>query len=699
MKSTHIRPTALLLALLMVLSLTGCGTPATESPETEYTPDYTVLEGKTDLMATALETAGYSKFGEFSIRSRGAGTFADYSQLHSDPLSTADYALGLRKLSEQIRSDTTGLEAFASKVTELYGFRTAFDPPHTGQGSFEEAMAALFRASGENEDPGEALKLGRQLTKAAKAALTDYLWAAAAALEQNRQACAGVSQKEWEALAEFRMTAPAARDVSGIRTAYRAWKKVDETALLASGQQLIAASARLVRELSGLRKLTRSGAAVTVETPAGLIILGSVGDDTYENTAAFLHIDPGGSDIYKGTVAAGSSAGSPISVLIDLGGNDTYHAGEGCGATQGCGILGTGLLFDMAGDDRYEGNQLSQGAAHVGTGLLFDACGNDSYTATTSCQGSATYGFALNIDTDGDDRYYARGYAQAYAGNRGMAFLVNRNGADEYIADPAVDGWKELAYDQFPKVAGNWSQGCGAGNRSFDPEGRNGLSGGVAALIDLGGQPDRYTGGIWVMGVGYWSGVGLLLDSGGPDIYDSKYYCQGSVAHCGAGILVDMGSDDDIHAMIRENGVDAGQGAALGFVWDYGTALFVNEAGNDTYAAQAISCGVSWAAYDSAGPEKQKYSYAIFLDSGGKDNYSQLREPAYGYGRGGFFLDTDGTDSYSQTGRRNGRILFDDSTKGGVFLDHRQTDDTPAGAAFFWEEAKIKYGYWKETLE
>lgn len=159
------------------------------------------------------------------------------------------------------------------------------------------------------------------------------------------------------------------------------------------------------------------------------------------------------------------------------------------------------------------------------------------------------------------------------------------------------------------------------------------------------------------------------------------------------------GSDDDIHAMIRENGVDAGQGAALGFVWDYGTALFVNEAGNDTYAAQAISCGVSWAAYDPVGPERQKHSYAIFLDGSGRDTYPPLREPAYGYGRGGFFLDTDGTDSYSQTGRRNGRTLFDDNTKGGVFLDHRQEADEPAGAAFFWEEAKIKHGYWKETLE
>jgi hypothetical protein len=118
------------------------------------------------------------------------------------------------------------------------------------------------------------------------------------------------------------------------------------------------------------------------------------------------------------------------------------------------------------------------------------------------------------------------------------------------------------------------------------------------------------------MGVGYWSGVGLLLDSGGADTYYSQYYCQGSVAHCGAGLMLDMGDGNDIHSMLRKNGVDGGQGAALGFVWDHGTALFVNENGNDTYAARTTSCGVSWAAYDAIGPEKQNGSYAIFLDGG-----------------------------------------------------------------------------------
>ena len=695
----RMRIMSLVLALLTILSLVGCAGAAVPT-ETEYIPDYTLLDGKTDLMALTLEQAGYRRFGPFTPMRRGAGTFQDYSLLHTQPLDAADYALGLRKFSEQIEPDTTGLSEFAAGVTEHYGFRTVFPAPATGQGTFEEAMAALFRAAGQGEVSADALALGKKLTKAAKTALTDYLWAAAAAFEQNRQACPGTFPAEWEALAAFCMTAPATEDISGIRTAYIAWKKVDEAALLASGQQLIAATAKLARELSSLQKLTRSGAAVTAETPAGRIIIGSAGDDRYRDTKAFLHIEPGGNDTYEGSVAASFSTDHPISVLLDLGGSDTYLAGEGCGPTQGCGILGTGLFFDLAGDDRYEANQLAQGAAHVGTGALFDAGGNDSYTADTSCQGSATYGFALNIDTAGDDRYFARGYAQAYAGNRGMAFLVNRQGTDEYTVAPFVEeGWEKLAYDQFPKVVGNWSQGCGAGNRSFDPEGKRGLSGGVAALIDLGQGSDHYTGGIWVMGVGYWSGVGLLLDSGGADTYDSQYYCQGSVAHCGAGLMLDMGDGNDSHIMLRKNGVDGGHGAALGFVWDHGTALFINESGNDTYAARTASCGVSWAAYDAAGPEKQNGSYAIFLDGGGRDTYPQLQEPAYGYGRGGFFLDLAEMDTYGQRGRRNGKTVFDDTTRGGVFLDHKQASDEAVGIAFFWEEAKIKHGYWKENLE
>ena len=85
MKRTLIRPVTLLLALMTVLSLAGCA-PNADPPETEYTPDHTVLEGKTDLMAIALEQAGYDRFGSFPSRSRGAGTFRDYTLLHIDPL-------------------------------------------------------------------------------------------------------------------------------------------------------------------------------------------------------------------------------------------------------------------------------------------------------------------------------------------------------------------------------------------------------------------------------------------------------------------------------------------------------------------------------------------------------------------------------------------------------------------------------------
>ena len=66
---------------------------------------------------------------------------------------------------------------------------------------------------------------------------------------------------------------------------------------------------------------------------------------------------------------------------------------------------------------------------------------------------------------------------------------------------------------------------------------------------------------------------------------------------------------------------------------------------------------------------------------------------------GGFFLDLAETDTYGQRGRRNGKTVFDDTTRGGVFLDHKQAPDEAVGIAFFWEEAKIKHGYWKENLE
>ena len=69
------------------------------------------------------------------------------------------------------------------------------------------------------------------------------------------------------------------------------------------------------------------------------------------------------------------------------------------------------------------------------------------------------------------------------------------------------------------------------------------------------------------------------------------------------------------------------------------------------------------------------------------------------HGRGGFFLDLAETDTYGQRGRRNGKTVFDDTTRGGVFLDHKQAPDEAVGIAFFWEEAKIKHGYWKENLE
>jgi hypothetical protein len=200
-----------------------------------------------------------------------------------------------------------------------------------------------------------------------------------------------------------------------------------------------------------------------------------------------------------------------------------------------------------------------------------------------------------------------------------------------------------------------------------------------------------YTGGIWTQGVGYWAGIGILCDVGGNDKYNSHYYSQASVAHSGAGILTDIGGDD-IHKVSHDTyGRDvAGDGASIGFVWDRGVALFVNDGGNDKYYAKQTSGGMAWSAYDEKGPLKQDNTYAFFIDTEGNDYYGREESSIfYAYGRGGYFIDCGGEDNYNNYPMRNGTSLRDEEyTQGGVFYDFTQDKNAPVNAVVgFWEDA------------
>ena len=163
-------------------------------------------------------------------------------------------------------------------------------------------------------------------------------------------------------------------------------ERLDETAMLTSAQLVASladdawlqaaqtAFARLPPVSPSLPWIT--GAVVLAkETPAGWIVIGGSGPNTYRETdqRVALLLDLGGDDTYAG-FAAPANVSQGVSVVIDLAGNDIYETAPLGLAT---GRLGVGLLLDRAGNDRYRLASGSGGAGFAGIGLLVDGSGND----------------------------------------------------------------------------------------------------------------------------------------------------------------------------------------------------------------------------------------------------------------------------------------------------------------------------------
>lgn len=164
-------------------------------------------------------------------------------------------------------------------------------------------------------------------------------------------------------------------------------EKIDRVALMRAAHAVaVLTEPELLAELARTAARETQGKEMAiVETPAGKIVFGGPGANTYrldEMPDVCAVIDVGGDDTYiEGTV----SAQRPVQVIIDLGGNDTYR-GEKPGI-QGGAILGVSLLVDAAGDDVYTAGSVAQGACLAGVGILVDLAGNDRYTADRRVQG------------------------------------------------------------------------------------------------------------------------------------------------------------------------------------------------------------------------------------------------------------------------------------------------------------------------
>jgi hypothetical protein len=444
----------------------------------------------------------------------------------------------------------------------------------------------------------------------------------------------------------------------GIR-AMQMSRRVDAAALMAVFALLVEnaahpppVSAAARREPPGaLRALVEGEILDYMEIDGGYAVVGGAGPNLYRMDRLYAVIDSGGDDRY----AWDEGVPPETQTVIDLQGDDRYAARIGGPAA---GWLGAAVLIDMAGDDHYASALGACGAGAFGFGLLFDADGADVYRCDAWSSGAGIYGGGVLIDAgDGRDAYLSHSLSQGVGGPAGAGVLIDGAGEDLYRANGPVPS----AYDT-PATFMSFSQGVGFGIRPYD-------HGGFGALLDFGGN-DRYEGGEFSQGGGYFWGVGLLHDAGGNDLYYGNRYSQGFACHQAAGLFSDMAGDDVYWGM---------HAAAQGAAWDQSVAMMYDGGGSDAYRAESLAQGAA-----------AQQSKAWLFDAGGNDSYWSSVDSAQGAAGDnsyhfkaddpvlslGVMLDAAGEDRYS-TGLANGdvrtRLAPDNPDKGngnsGIAID------------------------------
>lgn len=353
-------------------------------------------------------------------------------------------------------------------------------------------------------------------------------------------------------------------------------------------------------------------------TPAGRFLVGGTGDDTYDKPGIALVIELGGRDRYLAPVGLGVDG---IGLSVDVAGGDVYQATENY--AFGAGLFGAGLLMDLEGRDRYVVHDHSLGAGIFGVGLLLDCDGDDTYLSAVGGEGSGLFGLGALVDEAGNDLYLGGMFAQGVGHAKGLGLLLDRQGHDTYTLGGIERGWS--ASVEYHMSGG---QGFGCGLREY-------ASGGLGFLVDLGGN-DRYQSGASAQGAGYWYSLGAVVDVAGNDVYQCLHYGQATAFHYALGMLWDLAGND------RYLGGCATQAGS----WDGGVSVFLDQAGDDYYEGSGITNGGAAVT-----------SLAIFLDHGGNDVYRVSPSVAMGgaefeerrgWGSVGVFIDSGGKDQYTE---------------------------------------------------
>jgi hypothetical protein len=399
--------------------------------------------------------------------------------------------------------------------------------------------------------------------------------------------------------------------------------------LLDVGQELQGAALTLMRAAQGVRAWPTQ--QLVMVTAGGPVIIGTPGDDIYDQPAALI-LDPSGDDRYAPPASSANGLlDRPVNVVIDLAGDDYYGGADLVGA--GTALIGVHLLLDAAGDDTYRTRGAGQGAAIFGVAVVEDMRGNDIYSAKSMAQGAASAGLGILRDRMGHDIYHVGSYGQGFAGVFGVGYLVDDRGNDQFLT-----GGHRPDHERLPAQTQSLSQGFSIGMRPFG-------GGGVGALVDLGGN-DHYKADMFGQGASYWYAIGLLLDTEGNDSYSMHMYGQGAGIHMGLGLLYDRVGDD----------VYTGFNLSQGMGHDYSVGMLIDRRGNDTYTANTSSQGMG--IYNALG---------LLLDAAGNDAYLG-RDPdtCQGIGQNGgtreygslaILMDLEGADRYTCPATDGARLL------------------------------------------
>ncbi|MBW6514168.1 MAG: HEAT repeat domain-containing protein [Candidatus Syntrophosphaera sp.] len=398
---------------------------------------------------------------------------------------------------------------------------------------------------------------------------------------------------------------------------YKLMADISLEGLLRCGTRFFALADVLVREAASLDLSHKK--TLTRKTRYGLMAIGTRGDDVYSAETLgpeplCLLLDPDGNDVYD--LDLNTSFGHNFYLLVDLAGSDVYRNSTPGGMFSSA--FGFGYSCDLGGDDFYQTGDFAF-SAFAGMNLHIDREGDDNYRGGLFSQGAAMFGVSLLLDQAGNDSYQASVSGQGFASTHGVGALLDQGGADTYAL-----GGKYFHEPLMPLDYITLGQGMGLGLR---PD----LAGGLGLLYDKGGN-DRYLGGVYAQGSGYWYATGALLDEAGNDVYNTVYYPQGSGIHLACGFLFDGGGDDAYYSR-------HGPGQGAGHDWALG--MLIDAGGNDAYSIQG---GNGLGLTNSVG---------IFVDKSGDDRYERNEGQNFGNanfsrstGGIGLFLDAGGKDAY-----------------------------------------------------